>query len=168
MVTGRRRRAWADIRLTNVVTSGGELTLTDLLPNLAAAETKTVTRLIVDLDCAYQDTNEVEGTNVVDLGVAVCSEEAFLLGTTAVPDPNQSDEYPQFGWLYIATRMVMQSLPTGGTPTAMWRYNAVFKADIRTQRKVDRGRLFLKLQNTSVNNGQSIQVIGRVRALCLT
>jgi len=135
---------------------------------LPPAETKTVTRLIVDLEVGMQATSESEGEMVIDVGVGVCSDEAFVLGSTAIPDPNIEGDYPMNGWLYIATGWVTQSLPTGGTPTAMWRTNAVFKADIRTQRKVDRGRLFLKLQNTDITLGQTVRVVGRVRALCLT
>jgi len=170
MTTPRRRRAWADTRFafTNI-NNGGELTLTDLLADLAATETKTVSRLLLDFECVIGSLSEVETTQIVDVGIGVCSSEAFSVGTTAVPDPAATDEYPVRGWVYVATKAVQQSLPTGGTPTAMWRARAVFHADLRGQRQVDRGVLFMRLKNTAAEgSATNVRLNGRVRALCLT
>jgi len=168
LTSSRRRRSWADSRFANLVSSGGELTLTDLLEDLPG-ETRTVTRLIVDLTCGLSPSDENEGMQVIDCGIGVVSREAFDLGITAIPDPFTDTDFPTLGWLYVATRPITQALPTGGTVVTMWREAAVFQADLRAQRKVDRGVLFLRLSNTALlGTALSIRVTGRVRALCLT
>ena len=166
----RRRRAWADTRFSfTSISTGGELSPTDLLAGLADTETKTVSRILVDLEVGLGALSEVEGTQVIDLGIGVCSAEAFAVGITAIPDPQSVGDYPQAGWVYVATKWVQQALPTGGTPTAMWRRSAVFQADLRGQRKVDRGVLFLRVANTNAEvTAQNVRLCGRIRALCLT
>ncbi len=162
----RRRRAWADTRFPGTTIANNAERKDNLLLDLAATETKTVSRVLIDLWCSYSEANENESHNVVDVSVGVVSAEAFALGT--FPDADATPEYPQQGWLYVATQPVMQALPTGAAVTAMWRMDAHFKADVRGQRKVDRGVLFMVISNVQVTNGTTITVTGRVRALCLT
>jgi len=159
MVTPRRRRAWADTRLANFLAAGGVQNKFDLLVDLAPTETKTVTRILVDLLFAYQgvDTHRVAS---IDLGIGVVSREAFDLGT--FPDANTASDYPQNGWLYVATKRV-QFVPSA------WMDPAVFTADLGAQRKVDRGVLFMTFtQQLVIGTVEDIRVYGRVRALCLT
>ena len=168
MVTPRRRRAWADQLVAAVIIGATELKL-DLLADLAASDTKTITRILVDLWAVLGSTDETEGMNVVDLGIGVCSAEAFALGATAMPDPNTQGDYPTLGWIYAAREVVQQTLPTGGTPTAMYRQIGHFKADLRGQRKVDRGVCFLRAINGDIDGADmTIRIVGRVRTLCLT
>jgi len=165
-VVTRRRRAWADLRFGTQTLASGATRKDDILSGLSPTETKTVSRILIDVHYYYLESNENECSNVVDLAIGVVSKEAFDLET--LPDPDNSSDYPQQGWVYVATQPVQQSLPTGGTPVTMWRLGAHFKADVRGQRKVDRGVLFLLAQNLSINNGQTVRITGRVRALCLT
>ncbi len=162
----RRRRAWADTRFTAQAIANAATVKSDLLVGLSSTETKTVTRILGDLHFSADALAEVEYQQVVDVGIGVVSKEAFDLET--LPDMDAVADYPQNGWVYIATQLCYQSLPTGGTPTAMWRGDARFVFDIRAQRKVDRGVLFLSLLNVGVGSSTGMEVTGRVRALCLT
>jgi len=159
----RRRRAWADTRKAGVlIVASGNIT-DDLLLGLAAAETKTVTRILLDLWFILPVNNSfADRENVVDIGIGVVSREAFDLGT--LPDPGTVADYPQQGWLYLATQVVSRAADATGV---IWQH-AHFKADIRGQRKVDRGVLFSTLENVGVVGADAVTVYGRIRALCLT
>jgi len=162
----RRRRAWADSRFATFVTTADQVK-TDLLAGLAATETKTVTRVIIDMHFNLFETSENEATQVIDLAIGVVSREAFDLGT--FPDANATGDYPQTGWLYVATKPVMSTVPGGGTAGGIWRIDASFMADIRAQRKVDRGVLYMTYNMLALSGtAQSVRVVGRVRVLCLT
>jgi len=161
----RRRRAWADTRIVSNVIDLNEQSQTDLLAGLSPTETKTVSRVLIDMMFMYLGDELDESNLAVDMGIGVVSKEAFDLGT--LPDANAVGDYPQQGWLYVATQAMSVSLPALG---GVHRTNAHFKVDIRGQRKVDRGVLFMTT-NASLVDGTDpgfIVQIGRVRALCLT
>jgi len=163
----RRRLAWADTRyLDTVIDAGNEID--DLLAVLANVETKTVVRIIIDVWSSGTSTSETEFDNVMSLGIGVAAQEAFDVGVTALPDPNVVTDVPSRGWLYVAEKPVMQSLPTGGTPTAMWRQNAHFSEDLKAMRKIDRGVLYAYFRNTSLTTASSLILRGRIRCLCMT
>ena len=161
----RRRRAWADTLLQSPNMDLNEQSKDDLLVGLAATETKTVSRVLMDLHFFYDQLETAESIIVVHVGIGVVSKEAFDLGT--FPDAAAVADYPQQGWLYVASLPIINTLPGAG---GIWRMDAHFKADIRGQRKVDRGVLFMTtnavlLQGTDPGD---IVRVGRVRALCLT
>ncbi len=158
----RRRRAWADTRFAGSNLAASGTNKTDLLADLSPTETKTVTRLVGHLHLFATVTSEIEYEIAVDVGVGVVSKEAFDLET--LPDAFVTSDYPQQGWVYVANRACYQSLSGGG----VWRADAIFDFDIRSQRKVDRGVLFMVISNTTVLTGATIDIHGRVRALCLT
>ncbi len=141
----------------------------DLLANAPTVDTLTVVRIIGYLDCGRVSTNEVESIQAIDVGIGVASSEAFTIGVTALPSPAVATEYPSRGWLYRSRRVEGQALPTGGSPTAMWRQRALFQFDARAMRKIDKGILYLMATNSTIEGGAtSVQVIGTLRALCLT
>ncbi len=141
----------------------------DLLTTSTTVDTLTVNRIIRILQVVVKKTSEVEMMQIIDIGIGVSSLEAFNVGVTGLPDPQTQGDYPPRGWLYVSRRVVQQSLPTGGTPTAMWRQAAVFNFDLRAMRKIDKGVLFLVGFSTTVDGAaSSVRLIGRVRALCLT
>ena len=146
----------------NTIAANGE-DRKDLLVGLTAADTKTVVRVIGHLDMQHPIGDDSEGSNTVDVAIGVTSREAFDLGT--LPDPDNVADYPMVGWLYMATKLVSQHV--NGT-TGVWRHNATFDFDIRASRKVDRGVLWITILNKSFTGGNSIEIFGRVRALCLT
>jgi len=158
MVTQRRRRAWADSRFSDFNAVSGQQHKTDLLADLSDKETKTVSRILLDLVFVYSDV-DIQREASIDLGIGVVSREAFDLGT--FPDPNTASDYPQQGWLYVATKVALH------VPSA-FMHPAVFTADLRGQRKVDRGVLYMTFTQLGTIQSGILHVYGRVRALCLT
>ena len=144
--------------------------LDDLLVNAPVSDTITVTRIIGDFKIMVPATNEVEVGTHVDCGIGVINKEAFDLGTgVGVPNPTVEDSTPPRGWLYANRKFVLQSLPTGGTPTAMWRETAHFDFDLRGQRKVDKGILYMWLEQNKVSGvATTLQASGRIRILFKT
>ena len=161
MVT-RRRRAWADTRFAGVGIATGTENNTDLLLGLAAADVKTITRLVGSLQLTFDPANNSDMHAVCDVGIGVVSREAFDLST--LPDLDAVADYPQQGWVYAATSVVYRS----AGPTGLYDLSARFDFDIRAQRKVDRGVLFMSVLQTSITGGFTLTLTGRVRALCLT
>ena len=164
-MTMRRRRAWADLRIPGTTLAASSTLKYDLLAGLTAMDTKTVTRIILDLTVCPPVTNalNVDRTSVVDVGIGVVSQEAYDLET--LPDMDNTADYPQQGWIYVATGLVYKIADSGGP---MWMHFARFEADLRAQRKVDRGVLFMSLLNIGINGADNIDFYGRVRVLCLT
>ena len=163
-----RNRAWADSLFSDLVTPGTSV-IKNLLVGAPTVDTLTAVRIIGDIEVTTQTLSEVEHMETIDVGVGVASAEAFAVGASALPDPDDSADYPPRGWLYVARRVVSQSIPTGGTPTAMWRKDAVFAFDLRAMRKIDKGVLYLHVDSTNVDGTSSTtRMTGRVRVLCLT
>ena len=161
-MTMRRRRAWADsVFLTNAFAPSGEIR-TDLLAGLTSTETKTVVRIIGGLNFEYAPTDDTEGTNALHIVIGAASREAFDLGT--LPDADATADYPTQGWLYATTWLISQTVGA----TGLHRTNARVEFDLRASRKIDRGVLYMTLLNIASVGGRTLQVTGRVRALCLT
>ena len=159
----RRRRAWADTLFSGTsLAMAGQLKF-DLLIGLAPTETKTVSRVLIDLTMLPPVTNTAnDRTNMAHVAIGVVSQEAFDLQT--LPDPPDVLDYPQQGYVYVASKVVYKFADA----TGVWFHAAVFAADVRGQRKVDRGVLYMTIDNIAVNGGDNIDIFGRVRALCLT
>ena len=164
MTTPRRERLWLDELLNIQIGTTGTMTVVDLLANLDPAKTNvTVVRQLIDLTL-YPDGlgQDVDGVQQLDLGIGVVSEEAF--GAGVVPDPNQETEYPRDGWLWVR-RMVTTN--QGGTSGAHYESRHI-DDDSRSQRKVDRGVLFLAGENSvSSGVGFTCRLSGRIRTLVL-
>ena len=65
----------------------------------------------------------------------------------------------------MGTKYVGQALTSA---TGVFNVNAYFEFDMRAMRKVDKGILFMRMANGNINVGGAMEVVGRVRALCLT
>ncbi len=159
-----RPRAWADSRIVATLTTAADI-LVDLLAGAPTVDTLTAIRIVVNLNCHYIVTNTLsDSDSVVDIGIGVTSVEAFAAGATSVPDPSSPTSFPPRGWLYVDTGYVGQALTSA---TGVFNENAVFKVDLRAARKIDKGTLFLRIANTNINVGGAMEVVGRVRVLCL-
>ena len=158
-----RHRAWADL-IHNAQLIDGDTTLKDLLVNAPTSDTLTVVRIILDVTVGFDPAVGTEGDCRIDLGIGVTSREAFTIGKTAVPDPSQETEYPPRGWLFVATKRA--TIAVGAS--FEWVIPAVFQADLRAQRKIDKGVLFLFAKNTVISDAATVRVVGRTRVLCLT
>ena len=168
-MVSRRRVAWCDF-LMNFAMSNGEVVLDNLLANAPVSDTLTVVRILGDFKCALSAVSEVETFQSVDVGIGVINQEAFDLGTgVGIPNPTVEDSTPPRGWLYAHCDLTSQSLPTGGTPVTMWRETAHFKFDLRGQRKIDKGVLFMWSEaNVIAGSNSSLTAIGRIRVLFKT
>jgi len=156
-----RSVAWADTRLAAQSLVAGTDFIVDLLTNAPTVDTLTVIRLVVDLEAHYIITNTItDSDSIVDMGIGVTSVEALA---AALPDPSDDTSYPPRGWLYVASKYVGQAITTS---TGMFSKNGIFQADIRGMRKIDKGRLFMRVANTNLNVGGAMELTGRIRALC--
>ena len=160
-----RRRAWSDRMFTLSAVSGGDFLTQDLLASLIDQDVKTVSRVVGRI-LVYVDSTVAapNGEQRVSLGIGVTSQEAFDAGV--VPDPDTELDYPQMGWLW-RTQGTLLAHETGGV---VERYHfPEFIFDIRAQRKVDKGVLFLAGGNNDIGgNAMSATMSGIVRSLCLT
>ena len=164
-----RHRTWAD-RIFNQLVNSGASDVEDLLDAVPQqSETLTVTRIIAELQFTSVVTDENESTQLISLAIGVVSPEAVAIGITALPSPSVEDEFPPRGWLYRGRMVYQLALPTGATPTSMFKQMPIFKFDVRAMRKIDKGRLFLVVQNTDVDGvATNLHMRGIVRSLCLT
>jgi len=161
-----RRRAWADTRLNGVSLVAGTPFVSDLLVNAPEVDTLTVVRIVADITVQYVVSNTiVDSLSNVDLGIGVSSIEAFAVaGAAGLPDPSVDDQYPPRGWIYVNNKPVSQQAESTGVVNSV----AHFEFDIRSMRKIDKGRLFMVMDQTNITVGGAMQIVGRVRALCLT
>ncbi len=169
-MVSRRRVAWCDF-LMQFTTVDGAVRLDDLLTNAPISDTITVTRILGDFTVSVGVLSQVEIGTAVDIGIGVINQEAFDLGTgVGIPNPTVEDSTPPRGWLYVSRQMVSQSVPEDtGTPFAMVRRDAHFKFDLRGQRKVDKGVLFMWAEHNFFAGGTTtLFTTGRIRVLFKT
>ena len=164
-----RPRAWADLIFSASIAPAAKMTPLDILFDLDPnpIDTITVTRIVADLHGFIEMPDpQVEGISGIDVGIGVCSKQAFDLGVTAVPDPAVSTDYPPRGWLYVATHWVAES---AGAATLQNGIQPSWHVDVGAMRKIDKGILFIAAALRTID-GESLTVRfgGRVRALCLT
>ena len=158
-----RLMSWADTRIPGTALVVGTPIELNLLANAPTVDTLTVVRIVIDVHVAYLiNVTSTDSSSMVDLGIGVTSGEAFAVGGTALPKPSATTEYPPRGWLYINSQPVQELVATEGVQ----RDNAHFKADLRAMRKIDKGILFLTMENFNVVVGGAMSVFGRVRVLC--
>jgi len=168
-MVSRRRVAWCDFLMDETL-ADTVVHLDNLLVNAPVSDTMTVIRIIGDFKVILPAAGETETRQNIDVGIGVINQEAFDLGTgVGIPNPTVEDSTPPRGWLYAARQPVLQSLPPGATPAAMWRESAHFKFDLRGQRKIDKGVLYMWLE-MNVASGSTTQpiAVGRIRSLFKT
>ena len=160
-----RRRSWADTRLVSITLVSGTPQSFDLLVDAPVSDTLTVTRIIGDVWVMYDPSvTVVDSLSELNLGIGVSSREAFDIGGASLPRPFNTTEYPPRGWLYVNTQPVVQSAEATGVLNHM----AHFKFDVGAMRKIDKGVLFMTLEQFTLITGGAMQVLGRLRTLCLT
>ena len=163
-----RHVSWSDRRISGETLVAGTPILKDLLENAPTSDTLTVVRIIGTLLFRYLiSTTVMDSTSIVDVGIGVASIEAFDAGVAALPSPSVDTEFPPRGWLYVSSQEVAEQLH-GSTGESIQVTPARFSFDLRAMRKIDKGRLFLVMNNTNLVVGGAMTVTGRVRALCKT
>jgi len=162
-----RPRSWADVRinLPTIVAAAPEKI--NLLGNAPISDTLTVIRIIGDFWVFYEPTaGQVDSLSSVDVGIGVTSIEGFTVAGTALPNPSIDTQFPPRGWLYAATQPVVQFVRPSAD-AGFQQINAHFKFDLRAMRKIDKGVLFMTIENNNIVVGGSMRAVGRVRSLCL-
>jgi len=159
-----RPRAWADTVFNQPLTDAQQVN-SDLLVDLPASPVITVVRIIGRLTiCPNSITNQISGLTVVDFAIGVSSVEAFT--ASVLPDADQSVEAPPRGWLWTTRTICIQDR-LNTEPAS--RFVDQIEFDVRSMRKVDKGRLFLQMENNQASGTAfTVSVIGRVRVLCVT
>jgi len=157
-----RPRAWGDIIVDSSISAGTPLNF-NLLANLSATDTVTVVRLVGRLWFSPLVSETGDGIMNVDMGIGVSAEEAF--SAAVLPDVDDPTEQPARGWLWVDRAVCLNNNTAGLERSTI----AEIRFDIRSARKVDRGRLYLQIKPTlSAGSAFAVNTSGRVRALCLT
>ena len=158
-----RNRAWADTAVGGIV--GATPLIQDLLTSLTPSDTITAARLVGSIYMMGVDPESVRnGLVSIDIGIGVAAEEAFV--AAVLPDPDVNAEAPARGWLYKTRSHVYEQNVGGSIQHAV---PGIVMFDIRTMRKVDRGRLYITFKANLVEGTDfDIRMSGLVRALCLT
>ena len=157
-------RLWIDTIINPAVASGGTL-LQSLMTGVSAAETRlsqmTLLRTIIGLDISHTVHDSGEGSQLADVGIAVASQEAFLLGS--VSDPGTSGEHPTRGWVWRSRYRIWGF--AADQPTIFTRR---IDLDIRAMRKLENGESFMRMDNApSEGVAGSISFTGIIRQLWL-
>ncbi len=164
MTSQRRPRTWSDVRIAQSTAAGGSNSTVDLGIQVNDRDVRTAVRIILDL-CIFPDDRNaaVDGVAQIEVGIGVASEEAFV--ANVVPDPRSQAEYPALGWLYMTSKCLIFNNSSGTIEE--WVFPE-WHADIRANRKVDKGRLYLTWDNTTVDGaGFTVTMVGRARTLFL-
>jgi len=157
--------SWNDTNLFGVALVAATPLEVDLLASAPTLDTLTVIRVIADITVQYQvDTTINDALSAVSMGIGVSSKEAFAVGGVSLPNPTNPTEYPPRGWLYVNTLPVAQLLTSA---TGIINEAARFQLDMRAARKIDKGTLFMTMEQNTITVGGAMQVVGRVRVLCL-
>jgi len=161
-------RVWTDLGLSGVnIPPNTSITPLDILFDAVANPFKTVTRLIIDLTARIEDLAlNVDGIARVSFGIGVASEEAFAAGAGSLPLSSGTSGYPPRGWLWVAQReVIFSNSSTHGIEAFVFPH---FEADLRANRKIDKGILYLTSSAVAVfGDTFDVEISGRIRALTL-
>ena len=158
---------WVD-SLPNLTIASGARDHVDLLSQgfsfrPGRSERMTLTRTIIGIDVAMLVHDSGEGSQQVFLGLGICSDQAFSAGDAGVPDPFVMADFPARGWIWRAAYRVY-----GFAADQPAVFNARVDMDMRSQRKLENGTIFLTCTNTPFEGVATvITVSGMIRQLWL-
>ena len=157
-----RRTVWNDTILNFVIADGVRSLLT-LSGDFTIADTGGVTlvRTIYDMYANHQVTGGGNSLAQLSMGIGIASQEAFALGTSAVPDPDVAGDHPIQDWVVRRLGMVVEDNTNMAVPLHLM-------GDIRAQRKIEGAEVFIyTTQAFVVGAGFNVHVLGLVRCLYL-
>ena len=164
MAHGGRHMFWVDSLLSNQVANNTNA-LVSLMTGISSSESRmgmTLIRLIFCFDFGHLIHDSGEGSQIVDFGIGIASQEAFAAGVVA--DPEVSTEFPTGGWLF---RCRLRTYGFAADQPSV--YSRTIERDLRAKRKLNNGELFFSVDNSAdQGTGGSIQALGIVRALFLS
>ncbi len=158
---------WSDTLVDNQASSGGAQVNTSLFNQFSIAESRlvslTLLRTIIGLDIAHLIHDSGEGSQTVELGIGVVSQDAFAAGGGALPSPVVQNDFPTRGWVWRAR---FRTYGFAADQPAV--YNNRVDLDIRARRKLENGVSILSVVNTpDQGTAGTINVIGLIRQLWL-
>jgi len=156
----RRATDWIDTLVVAQVATGAQ-TLQSLMTGVAPVNVRrqTLVRTILELDLYSETVAGVWGTQIIDLGIGITSQEAFAAGVVA--DPVTANDQPSRGWIFRARRVVAQNAAGGPVVHPL-------RIDIRASRKLDDGECFLVINNTTdLGTAFTVRAAGLIRQLWL-
>ena len=160
-MANRRRTSWLDTGFSSFLGGGSAQYIFSLDGNLSINDLAgmTVTRTLVRISLSYSATTPVDSVQAISYGIGIADREAYA--ASILPDPGTAADAPARGWLLKDMVSYVQDDTILVPAMNMWY-------DIRAQRKLDEGRLYMIFQNDDVSGvSDSIQVRGLVRLLCL-
>ena len=152
---------WVDTLLDQQVASGAKNTVS-LMADIDTQDRRswTLTRTIFCYDLSPIIQGVALGAQKVALGIGIASQEAF--NASVLADPDQATDFPVRGWVYRCLHRVLDDAAEGHPPQAFYR-------DLKGQRKIDTGELFLTIDNAADSGTTfSIVVVGIARCLFRT
>ena len=158
----RRKTAWDDQLFNQDVATGSRVLLL-LVEDVADPEKRgcTLVRMIFGINLLASNPGAVSGQQKVSMGVMVVSDDAFLAGSAAMPDPTVDAEFPVGGWLFRAQYIVQDETLASGIIAPLR-----IEKDIRSQRKLDRASLVFRAENDSMEGSTfSVRMVGLIRCL---
>jgi len=163
-VANRRKSIWVDT-LHSQDTSNSGFSLVSLMASLDLDEIRTggltLVRTIICHEYAYSVHDAGEGSQNLDVGVAVTNQESFLDGS--VPDPDVQTDMPSRGWVYRCRHRLHGF--AADQPAVDVR--AVYR-DIRASRKIENGVVYLHLRNNAADGvAATVRTTGITRCLFL-
>ena len=158
----RRQTVWFDTLHDNTIGSSGvlnETLLTGMSNIVQRTQGMTLLRTIICHDYSYAIHDSGEGSQVLDVGIQLATQEAFAAGV--LPDVEDDSEFPNRGWIYRCRH----KLHGFAADQPMVDVRTVYR-DLRSQRKLENAELIITFKNT-VDSGaaSSVQIVGITRCL---
>ena len=153
---------WVDTLINHDVTNNSQLLLS-LVTGFTSEELRlasmTLMRTIVGFDIGYTVHDSGEGSQSIDIGIGVTSQEAFAANT--VPDPNVDSDFPTRGWIFRARGRIF-GFAADQPMVYSWRVDR----DLRSRRKLENGECYVAFNNFSVEGvASTVRVNGLIRQL---
>ena len=164
MPHGGRHMFWTDTLLNDQISSNS-FTSQTLLQDIDPTESRngmTLTRTLICLDIGHFIHDSGEGSQMVTMGIGVAPSIAIIGSNT--PQPEVATEFPTRGWVW---RCRYRTFGFAADQPAVFNRNV--HLDIRSQRKLDNGDLFLRVQNSNLEGATgTILVTGIIRTLWMS
>ena len=157
-----RNTYWEDTLIEHTFAAAA-IQLQSLVGGLSEDERRgmTVVRTLVQLWLSPVTTSGVVGSMTAVLGIGVANEQAFGVGSTALPQLTINSERPPRGWLWKSSIAVLDDATTVAPLTEV-------RADIRAKRKIDAGVLYLGMEgDTRTGTAFTVKLSGLIRVLYL-
>ena len=158
------KRLWIDTVTDFSIASGAAANIS-LMTGVSSTQTRfdqmTLVRTIIGCELAYTVHDFGEGSQVVFLGIGMTSQEAFAAGSFSDPDVNT--DFPVRGWVWRAGYRIFGF--AADQPAVFIRR---IDLDLRSQRKLENGEMFLATKNNAHEGATgAVDITGMIRQLWL-